>query len=125
MPPPVVLMSAKFSARNGHLPECQETKSGPVISVSGELPLFKTFYHAKQKAQGPYSLGVAADGGGLPGRVGAGGVCLVQGGLALAIKAHHKRGDAKRPRSAALRVLLLDVGDPPGQVVHLAPPHGQ
>lgn len=51
--------------------------------------------------------------------MGAGGVRLVQGWLTLAIKAHHQGGYAKRPHASALRVLLLNVGDPPGQVIHL------
>lgn len=50
----------------------------------------------------------------------AGGVCLVKSRLALAVKSHDKRGDAEGPHAAALRVLLLDVGNPPRQVIHLA-----
>ncbi len=46
-------------------------------------------------------------------------VCLVQRGLALRVKPYHQGGYPKRPGSAALGVLLLYAGNPPGDVVHL------
>ena len=67
-----------------------------------------------------HRFGVATDGRSFPRGVGSGRVGLVQCGLALAVKPHHKGGYAEGAHAAALRVLLLDVGDPPRQVVHLA-----
>ena len=66
-----------------------------------------------------HSLGIPAYRGGLPGRVRPRGVCLVQRGPGLAVKPYHQGGYAKGPRAPALRVLLLDAGDPPREVVHL------
>lgn len=67
-------------------------------------------------AASPHGLGVAADGVGLPGAVGARGVGLVERGAAQRVKAHHQGGDAKGPHAAALRVLLLHARDVPAGV---------
>lgn len=67
-----------------------------------------------------HRFGVSPDGSGFPGGVRARGVGLVQRRFALAVEPYHEGGYAKGAHAAALRVLLLDVGNPPRQVVHLA-----
>ena len=66
-----------------------------------------------------HRLGVPPDGGGLPGGVRPRGVRLVQRRPGLRVEADHERGDAEGPGAPALRVLLLDAGNPPRDVVHL------
>mmetsp|Transcript_8594 Transcript_8594/g.25342 ORF Transcript_8594/g.25342 Transcript_8594/m.25342 type:complete len:289 (+) Transcript_8594:44-910(+) len=63
------------------------------------------------------ALGVLPDGGRLPRVVGARRVRLEQRSLAFGVKASDQRGDAKRPHTAPVRVLLLGPGDETGDVV--------
>ncbi len=65
-----------------------------------------------------HRLGVAANGGGLPRRVNAGGIRLVQLRLPCRVEPNNEGGNAKGPHAAALRVALLDARNVARDVVH-------